>query len=101
MGFYKSFLFGNAIMLIILLAVMAVLLSGKIKTQTFPPEISKCPDFYSQTPDNSCVMSKSVYSSNVPACNTMYPKTLDFRSKKSWASGCGVAWDGITNSSII
>jgi hypothetical protein len=30
----------------------------------------------------------------------MYPGTLSVSEKKIWASGCGVAWDGITNSSI-
>jgi hypothetical protein len=101
MGFYKSFLFGNAIMLIILLAVMAVLLSNKAKTQTFPPEISKCPDFYSQNSEGSCLMTQSVYSSQKATCTSMYPNTMDRPAKRLWASECGVSWDGITNSSII
>jgi len=101
MGFYKSFLFGNAIMLIILLAVMAVLLSNKAKSQTYPPEISKCPDFYSQDPQGTCLMTQSVYSSKNATCTTMYPNTMSKLDKKLWASNCGVSWDGITNSSII
>jgi hypothetical protein len=101
MGFYKSFFFVNAVALIILLAIMAVLLSNKSKSQTFPPELSKCPDFYSQTPEGSCLMTQSVYSSRTPACTTMYPSSMKLVDKKLWSSGCGVAWDGITNSSII
>ena len=97
MGFYKSFFLINAVALIVLLAIMSVLLSNKTKSQTFPPEISKCPDFYSQTPEGSCVMTQSVYNSRLPSCTIMYPGTLSNLDKKLWASGCGVSWDGITN----
>jgi hypothetical protein len=101
MGFYKNFLLGNAIILFLLLGVMMVLLSNTANSQSFPPELSKCPDYYSQTPEDSCVMTQSVYTSRTPACTTLYPKGMSVLNKKMWASGCGVAWDGITNSSII
>jgi hypothetical protein len=100
MGFYKSFFLLNAVALIILLAFMAVILTNRTKSQTFPATLSNCPDFYSVTPQNECIMEQSVYSSRSPECTSMYPGTLSFSDKKSWASGCGVAWDGITNSSI-
>jgi hypothetical protein len=101
MGFYKSFLIGNTVALIILLAIMAGILTNRAKSQTFPANLSACPDFYSMNSQDSCVMEKSVYSSRVPACTTVHPKSMSFLDKKIWASDCGVAWDGITNSSII
>jgi len=101
MGFYKNFLLGNAVILFLLLGVMTVLLSNKANSQTFPPELSTCPDYYSQTPEGSCVMTQSVYTSRTPSCTTMYPNGMSDLNKKLWASTCGVAWDGITNSSII
>ena len=101
MGFYKSFLIGNTVALIILLAIMAGVLSNRAKTQTFPATLSACPDFYSMNSQDSCVMTQSVYSSRLPACTTVNPKSMSFLDKKIWASDCGVAWDGITNSSII
>ena len=100
MGFYKSFFLLNAIALIILLAFMAVILTNRTRSQTFPATLSNCPDFYSVTPQNECIMEQSVYSSRKPGCTSMYPGKLSFVDKKIWASECGVAWDGITNSSI-
>ncbi len=101
MGFYKNFAIGFAIQLIILLAIMAVVLSNKSKNQTFPAELATCPDFYRQTVPGRCEMVPSVYSSRDPGCVTLYPKNISHEEKKIWAAGCGVAWDGITNSSII
>ena len=101
MGFYKSFLIGVTIQLIILLAIMAVILSNKSKDQLFPSTISTCPDFYSLNPSGMCVMQESVYSSKSPDCMSKNTKDMALLAKKSWAARCGVAWDGITNSSNI
>ena len=101
MGFYKSFLIGNIVALLILLAIMAVILSNRAKSQTFPATLSACPDFYTMNSQGSCVMEQSMYSSRLPACTTVHPKSMTLLDKKIWASDCGVAWDGITNSSII
>ena len=101
MGFYKSFLIGVTIQLIILLAIMAVILTNKNKDQKFPSTLSVCPDFYSLNPSGMCVMQESVYASKNPNCKTKDTKEMTLFSKKAWAAGCGVAWDGITNSSNI
>ena len=101
MGFYKSFLIGVTIQLIILLAIMAVILTNKNKDQKFPSTLSTCPDFYSLNPSGLCVMEESVYSSRNPNCKTKNTQDMELLAKKAWASGCGVAWDGITNSSNI
>lgn len=101
MGFYKSFLIGVTIQLIILLAIMAVILSNKNKNQEFPATISSCPDFYSLNPSSHCVMEQDVYSSRINTCTTVDTSKMTAMEKKSWATRCGVAWDGITNSSII
>ena len=101
MGFYKSVLIAFTILLVILLGMIAVAMSDKSNSLTYPVSQSNCPDFYSVTPQNSCIMEESVYSSREPACKTVYPNKLSVLDKKLWASSCGVAWDGITNSSII
>ena len=101
MGFYKNALIGFAIQLIILLAIMAVVLSNQMQSQSFPATLAHCPDFYSMTSDDGCSMTKSVYSSREPGCTDVYPNKMSALDKKLWASNCGVAWDGITNSSII
>ena len=101
MGFYKSFLIGVTIQLIILLGIMAVILSNKNKDQKFPSTISTCPDFYSINPSGMCVMNQSVYSSRQNTCTSVNTQNMAPLAKKAWAAGCGVAWDGITNSSMI
>jgi hypothetical protein len=101
MGFYKNFLIGNTVILIILLAVMAVILSNKNNSQTFPATISECPDFYSMDPAGMCVMTRSVYSKRDARCTTLNARDMGISAKKTWAADCGVAWDGITNSSNI
>ena len=101
MGFYKSVLIGFTFLLVILLVVIAIAMSNKTNSYTYPASQSNCPDFYSVTPQNSCIMEQSVYSSREPACMTVFPSKLSVLDKKLWASSCGVAWDVITNSSII
>jgi hypothetical protein len=101
MGFYKNALIGFGIQLIILLAIMAVVLSNQSNSQSFPANVSACPDFYSMSNDDGCTMMQSFYSSREPGCKDIYPNKLSALDKKLWASNCGVAWDGITNSSII
>ena len=100
MGFYKNVSLGFALLLIILLGIMAILMSDKSNSKTYPAQQATCPDFYSLTPQNSCVMTESVYSSREPECKTLFPNNLSTFDKKLWANSCGVAWDGITNISI-
>lgn len=101
MGFYKSFLIGVTIQLIILLAIMAVILNSNSTHQEFPSTVSSCPDFYTMNPGGMCVIEPSVYSTRVSTCTNINTASMPDLDKKSWASGCGVAWDGITNSSDI
>jgi len=101
MGFYKNVLMGFSGLLVLLLVMMAVMMSDKTNLKMHPAQKSNCPDFYSLTPQQSCVMTQSVYSSRAPECVTMFPNKLTDKDKKLWATSCGVAWDGITNSSII
>lgn len=101
MGFYKNTIIAFAVQLVILLIIMAFIISNKNKSQEFPPSLSVCPDFYSLNDSGSCSIDSNVYSTTSPECIRLNPKGMGIHEKRIWASDCGVAWDGITNSSSI
>ena len=101
MGFYKNAIIGFAVQLVILLIIMAFIISNKNSSQEFPATLSVCPDFYSLNNSGYCKNEANVYSSNKPKCIQINPKGMAINEKRNWASDCGVAWDGITNSSSI
>jgi hypothetical protein len=99
MGFYKNTIIAFAAQLVILLIIMAVIMSNQAGTQEFPPNVSVCPDFYSLNESGNCTTDSNVYSNAEPQCSRMNPKGMPINEKRNWAADCGVAWDGITNSS--
>lgn len=101
MGFYKNTIIAFAVQLVILLIIMAVIMVNKNGTQEFPATLSACPDFYSLNDSGFCTTDSNVYSNKEPQCVRMNPKGMALNEKRNWASDCGVAWDGITNSSSI
>jgi hypothetical protein len=101
MGFYKNAILSFAIQLAILLIIMAFMISNQNKNQEFPATLSVCPDFYSLNNSGFCRNEANVYSSIEPKCKQINPKGMSINDKRNWASDCGVAWDGITNSSSI
>jgi hypothetical protein len=101
MGFYKNAIIGFAVQLVILLIIMAVIISNKNNSQEFPPTVAYCPDFYSLNDSGYCIPSSSVYSNKTSDCIRINPKGMPINERRNWALNCGVAWDGITNSSSI
>jgi hypothetical protein len=101
MGFYKNAIIAAVVQLLILLLIMAVIMSNKNKSQEFPPTLSPCPDFYSLNQSGDCISQGSVYSNTEPKCVRLSTKGMGIPEKRDWAADCGVAWDGITNSSSI
>ena len=112
MDFYKSILILAVLSLIIILSIFGVILSNMSKTQIYPANISKCPDYYSLS-SGSCISNNTLYSkSNESSCKYLDYKSEYFNApgvgpnsgvcaKKKWANECGVSWDGITNNSNI
>ena len=113
MGFYQSLLIGTVVSLIIVLAIMGVMLGNSISTQTYPPQYSSCPDYYTMSTDGvTCTSNLNIYSNVTDDCKNKSFNTNNFNiggtgpqsglcAKKTWANNCGVAWDGITNNSDI
>jgi len=95
------------ILLIIALAFIGVSLKNSQKNATWPPLVPDCPDYW--TIDGSA----NPICTNVKRLGTCTPAmgkpylTMDFNqapytgsngtcAKYVWATGCNVAWDGIT-----
>lgn len=106
-GFQKIILYGAIIALIIALVVIGSILS-KSKDKNWPPMSTSCPDWWIM--DGSGNNAKCI---NVKDLGTCPPTggskhlTMDFNSpaftgsngdcsKYTWATNCGVSWDGIT-----
>ena len=101
MGFYKNTIIAFAVQLVILLIIMAAIMSNQAGTQEYPPTLSVCPDFYSLNESGNCTTDSNVYINKEPRCSRMNTQGMSIHDKKNWAADCGVAWDGITNSSSI
>lgn len=112
MGFYKSLLIGTLVSLIIVLAIMGVMLGNSSKKQSFPPEYSMCPDYYTINSENVCNINSDIYSNRNADCMNKSFNENKFKiggtgplsglcEKKKWANTCGVTWDGITNNSDL
>jgi hypothetical protein len=106
-GFQKLILFSAIIILIIALVIIGVALS-KSKSQSWPPMVPTCPDYW--VADGS---GNNVTCTNVKKLGTCQPAsgesllTMNFNqapyngangtcAKYTWANNCGVSWDGVT-----
>ena len=110
MNFYKIICIIAIIILIVSLAGVGVALQNSTKDVIYPPNISKCPDFYTYNEVSGCT---TIYkNSNDSDCNNVYftditynnpgmGKTSGLCKKKEWAQSCGVNWDGITNNTDV
>ena len=115
-GFQKSVLSAAVIILIISLIFIGVILKTAIGSQSWPPILGVCPDYWVDLgKDGSmCYNPQKMGSCNIPSESNK--NTMDFTSdiftgddgtcnKKKWASKCSdnssggagpISWDGIT-----
>lgn len=104
MSFYTNAIIAFALQLAILLAIVAMIMANLNKSQEFPASIAECPDYFSMAPNGDCIMDKSVYSSRDNECTnytSVKRKDKTQADHKRWAIKCGVAWDGLTNSTAV
>jgi len=106
MVFQKVVLTIAFVLLIIILAVIGLLIRSAKKTAKFPPETSKCPDYWKVSTDaNGNIECKNPLNlgsgcANIPIGNDEYSGTsvASIVAKCKMAKNtCGVTWDGITN----
>ena len=107
-GFQKFVLFSAIIILIISLIFIGIALSQSKASETWPPMIPECPDYW--TVDGS---GNGTFCTNVKDLGTCPPQSnqphqiMNFNvpaftgsnelcAKYTWAQKCKVSWDGIT-----
>ncbi len=118
MSFQKIVLSISIVIFIILMIFIGSVLYKNKYSNTFPPIVSECPDYWidrqksMENPDADSDDVKTAQSCfNVKNLgNTSCSKTMDFTgdfwqgstgacNKYKWAKKCDLTWDGITNSS--
>lgn len=104
--FQKTVLIIAIILLILTLIVVGIALKKAVSTQTWPPIIPECPDYWFV--DGSGNNTKCVNLKDLGTCNPSSGHlTINFNvapfngtngncEKYNWANKCGVSWDGIT-----
>ena len=103
MGFHKTVLTLALIVFLIMIIFMAVVIKNSYRSGTYPPEVSKCPDYWDVT-NTGCKATNKNKGNKAQGYETTV-NDFDFddtsnagRIKKcSWARDTQVAWDGITN----
>ena len=108
MSFQKIVLTIAIIVLIIILVVIGISLSKASYSESWPPVVGECPDYWVDLSGNgeACFNSHSLGVCNIPTTDNK--STMNFNqdpyngdngtcSKYTWATNCKLTWDGITS----
>jgi hypothetical protein len=107
-GFQKTVLFAAIFILILSLIFIGLALKNSTNQSSWPPMVPACPDYW--TIDGSGNNTTCVNVKNLGTCqpasgdqyltmnfnNAPYSGSNGLCSKYTWATNCGVSWDGIT-----
>ena len=108
-SFQKTVVIIAFVILILFLIVIGFMLRKSENSQTWPPIVPECPDYWIDLSGNG---SKCVNTKNLGTCNAnpgpLGHSNMDFTqapyvgsngmcSKYTWAKTCGLTWDGITS----
>lgn len=99
-GFQKVVLFAAIVILILALIFIGIALSYS-KNDTWPPIVAQCPDYWEMDGsgnNSTCnnVMNLGTCKSAMNFNNAPFTGSNSACAKYTWASKCGVTWDGIT-----
>jgi hypothetical protein len=108
MNFQKLVITISIIVLIITLIFIGLSLSKSSHSETWPPIVGDCPDYWIDMSGNGekCLNAKSLGTCNIPTQsndNAMNFNQNEFSgnnetcAKYKWATACNVTWDGITS----
>tara|TARA_Y100001958_G_C21245603_1_gene575396 strand:+ start:2113 stop:2439 length:327 start_codon:yes stop_codon:yes gene_type:complete len=101
-SFQKTVVTIAIIILILCLTFSAIGLHNKKKKTAFPPIQSTCPDYWTEESSEKCVPGANfpvhVLSDRCRETRPLIGKNkAAIRAAASWADGCGITWDGVTN----
>lgn len=115
MADFKKTLMTVAItLLIVVLIILGIMMSRAASEASWPPQVGECPDYWQESgingPDGETelIQCNNVQNLGNPNCK----RTMNFNGnmwkgddgdcrKKTWAKGCDLTWDGITNNSKV
>ena len=103
MNFQSTVLTIALILLIVSLVAIGLLIKSAMKNSKFPPEVSKCPDYFKTSIQDGKLMCTNPM--NLGKCSTidlsnpnLQGTSVDAMTAKcNIAKGCGMTWDGVTN----
>ena len=108
MNFQKIVLTVAIIVLLIVLVMIGMALSKASYSETWPPIVGDCPDYWVDMSGNgsACLNTHSLGRCNIPTDDNK--TTMNFNqapftgndgtcAKYKWAKACKVTWDGITS----
>ncbi len=101
MTFQKVVLIIALILLILALVIIGVLIKSAQESSKFPPEISKCPDYFKvQLQDGKIHCTNPLgLGSCADGLTPMVGDDMDTITQNCrLAKGCGATWDGVTSS---
>jgi hypothetical protein len=101
-NFHRLVIIITVIILILILIFVAIMLSRSKSSQTWPPIVGDCPDYWIDLSGNGamCVNSKKLGTCNQNTMNfttSLWTGSNGLCAKYNWANGCGLTWDGITS----
>jgi hypothetical protein len=93
------------ILIIFYIVIMILVMRTNTQPSTFPPETTDCPDYWYESYDKT--KSSKCYNTHHLGSNEC-AEVMDFTTqdwtgsdalckKQTWATNCGLSWDGITN----
>jgi len=102
-SFQTIVLLAAILILIVTLILIGYALRKAAKSRQWPPMIPECPDYWTfDTSNNKCINTKNLGNANCRNLTSMdfndpqYTGDQGLCNKYKWATGCGIAWDGIT-----
>jgi hypothetical protein len=104
MNFQRTTIMVALIVFFLVMIIIGFLLYKSKSTLDYPPEIAECPDYWKVIGVQKC--------ENVKGLGTNCISPMDFsgpewqgenglKKKETWATNCGVTWDGVTNNSMF
>ena len=100
-NFQRIVLLLSFILLLIILLFIGYALYKSKNSQSWPPEIQNCPDYWIDISGNgaSCVNVKNLGTCGQKKMNfnvSPYTGSSGNCSKYNWATRCNISWDGVT-----
>ena len=88
-----------AVLLVIFLLVVAYGVQEAVAHAQWPPELATCPDYWQDAGNGICnnTLGLGTCGDRQYDVNSFAPGKAGMRDRCTWAEGCNLTWDGITD----